>query len=56
MIVFLAGAVSGNLKPFWSMVARDVQDGKGYEKATEEAMQVFLAGGGSGGIILSTNF
>lgn len=45
MIVYLAGGVSGNLKPFWSAVCKAVDGGKKYEEATDESMQIFLAGG-----------
>ena len=37
MKIYMAGGVSGNLKPYWSDIAKG--------KSKDEAMQIFLAGG-----------
>lgn len=47
MIIYMAGGVSGNLKPFWSDVSELLNSGATFEKAKREAMQIFLAGGES---------
>lgn len=44
MRMYMAGGVSGNLKPFWSGTRKLVQEGRGFEDATEESMRLFLAG------------
>lgn len=47
MRIFLAGGVSGNLKPFWSETCSRIKNGQNYKNATEGAMRLFLAGGES---------
>lgn len=44
MILYMAGGVSGNLKPFWKMVAELTAKGMEYREAFDCAMKSFLAG------------
>lgn len=44
MIIFMAGGVSGNLKPLWKDTCQRMRDGETFQKATEDAMKVFLVG------------
>lgn len=44
MDMYLAGGISGNLKPMWSRTVEKLQDGMQYEEATEEAMRIYMAG------------
>ena len=44
MKIYLAGGVSGNLKPFWKIVSAKLREGLEYREAFDFAMQVFLAG------------
>ena len=44
MLIFMAGGVSGNLKPFWKHVAALMQQGYEYREAFDLAMKIFLAG------------
>ena len=43
--IFMAGGITGNLKPFWGETCRKMKDGKAFANATEEAMEIFMAGG-----------
>lgn len=45
MILYMAGGVSGNLKPFWKETCRRMAEGQTLTNATEDAMKIFLAGG-----------
>lgn len=45
MRIFMAGGISGNLKPFWSDAGKRIEQGESFRNATESAMKVFLAGG-----------
>ena len=45
MRIYMAGEVSGNLKPFWKNVSARLAHGK--QEAFDEAMKIFLAGGES---------
>lgn len=45
MKIFMAGGITGNLKPFWKDTCEHMKNGASYEEATEEGMKVFLAGG-----------
>lgn len=47
MRIFMAGGVSGNLKPFWRYVSTLLLQGMDYREAFDAAMKVFLAGGES---------
>lgn len=47
MRIYLAGGVSGNLKPFWRIVAAMMSQGMSYEEAFDKAMKIYLAGGES---------
>lgn len=47
MLIFMAGGVSGNLKPFWRYVSALLSQGMDYREAFDAAMKVFLAGGES---------
>lgn len=44
MILYMAGGVSGNLKPLWKMVAELTVKGMEYREAFDYAMKLFLAG------------
>ena len=44
MKIFMAGGITGNLKPFWSDVSKRIAKGEKIENAEEEAMQCFLVG------------
>ena len=46
MILYMAGGVSGNLKPLWKEACRRIKEGQPFTNATEDAMRIFLAGGG----------
>lgn len=45
MKIYMAGGVSGNLKPFWRILSAMLQQGIEYHEAFDEAMKIFLAGG-----------
>lgn len=45
MKLFMAGGVSGNLKPFWKDTIDIMNEGGNFKNAAGEAMQIFLAGG-----------
>ncbi len=47
MKLFMAGGVSGNLKPFWKETCRRMAEGRTLTNATEDAIKIFLAGGES---------
>lgn len=47
MRIFLAGGVSGNLKPFWKDTCSLMKNGKTFKEAKEDAMRIFMAGGES---------
>ena len=47
MILYMAGGVSGNLKPLWKETCRRMAVGQTLTNATEDAMKIFLAGGES---------
>jgi hypothetical protein len=51
----MAGGVSGNLKPLWKEACRKIKEGQTFTNATEDAMKIFLAGGGSQDIGFRTN-
>lgn len=44
MKIYMAGGVSGNLKPFWKMVSSLLSKGWKYDDAFNYAMKLFLAG------------
>ena len=44
MKIYMAGGVSGNLKPFWKCVSVMLQRGYEYREAFDIAMKIFLAG------------
>ena len=44
MKIYMAGGVSGNLKPFWKCVSAMVAQGVEYHEAFDRAMKIFLAG------------
>lgn len=44
MRIYMAGGVSGNLKPFWKHVSAMLQQGYEYREAFDISMRVFLAG------------
>lgn len=44
MRLFMAGAIQGNLSTFWKRTVRYMDAGKDFSEATEEAMQLYLAG------------
>lgn len=56
MRLFMAGGVSGNLKPFWKDTCQRMKEGQTFASATDESMQTFLAGsarkGGADGEML----
>lgn len=41
---YMAGGVSGNLKPFWNETAKKLMEGNDIKKASEDSMKIFLAG------------
>jgi len=43
MKLFMAGGVSGNLKPLWKETCRRMAEGQAFTNATEDAMKIFLA-------------
>lgn len=43
MKLFFAGAITGNLKPFWAEVSKRLSKGTDIERAKEESMKIFLA-------------
>ena len=45
MKIYMAGGVSGNLKPYWKQLSSYLSFGCKYTEACDEAMKVFLAGG-----------
>lgn len=45
MRLFMAGGVSGNLKPFWKNTCQKMNEGEPFQTAAEESMKIFLAGG-----------
>ena len=45
MILYMAGGVSGNLKPLWKEACKRIKEGQTFTNATEDAMKIFLAGG-----------
>lgn len=45
MVIYMAGVVSGNLKPFWNETAKKLMEGNDIKKASEDSMKIFLAGG-----------
>ena len=47
MILYMAGGVSGNLKPLWKETCQRMAKGQAFTNATEDAMKIFLAGGES---------
>lgn len=47
MILYMAGGVSGNLKPLWKETCRRMAEGQAFTNATEDSMKIFLAGGES---------
>ena len=42
MRLFMAGGISGNLKPFWSDVSKRIGRGEDIDQAKEEAIRAFL--------------
>ena len=44
MLLYMAGGVSGNLKPFWRYCSQMLKQGYDYRTAFDEAMKIFLAG------------
>lgn len=44
MLIYMAGGVSGNLKPFWKYVSAMLQKGVEYREAFDTGMKIFLAG------------
>ena len=42
MRIYLAGGVSGNLKPFWRLVSQKLSQGMEYREAFDESMRIFL--------------
>ena len=44
MILYLAGGVSGNLKPLFHSTGQSLDKGNGIKKALVDGMHIFLAG------------
>ena len=45
MKIYMAGGITGNLKPFWSGTCKKMAEGTRFSDAAGESMEVFLAGG-----------